>query len=94
MAYENCVTRDHIEVWNDRTLPDLPVPVGLVSILRGSLLPIVLWLGVAVFTFFLYGPVVPIIEGFLFLFFFLLGFNLRRREHTVKCSLYGALGGC
>ncbi|MET9687511.1 hypothetical protein ABZY81_03415 [Streptomyces sp. NPDC006514] len=93
MTYENCVTRTHIVVWNERVLPDESIPVRFVTVLRGSLLPISVWLGVAAFTFFIYNPVVTLVEGAIFLACFLFSFNRRRKSHGVKCSIYGAVGG-
>ncbi|MEV6733756.1 MULTISPECIES: hypothetical protein [unclassified Streptomyces] len=94
MTDEHCVTRDHIELWNGRVLPDGLVPVGFGTVLQGSMLPIVVWLGVAAFVYFIYNPVITIVEGGLFLAFFLLGFTLRKRSgHSAKCSFYGAVGG-
>lgn len=93
MTYKHCMTRAHIEVWHEQVLPDEPVPVRFVTVLRGSLLPILVWLGVAAFVFFIYSPVVAVIEGGLFLIFFLLSFNRRRGSHSRMCSLYGAVGG-
>ncbi|MCX4800981.1 hypothetical protein OG594_04800 [Streptomyces sp. NBC_01214] len=93
MTYENCVTRTHITAWNERALPTGLIPVRFVAVLRGSLLPISIWLGVAAFTFFVYNPVVTLIEGGLFLACFLFSFNRRRKSHSMKCSTYGAVGG-
>ncbi|WP_412079437.1 hypothetical protein ACLF6K_38360 (plasmid) [Streptomyces xanthophaeus] len=81
-------------LWNERVLPDGLTPVSFSTVLRGSLLPIAVWLGIAVFVYFIYNPVVAAVEGGLFLAFFLLGVTLRRRSgHTTKCSLHGATGG-
>ncbi|WP_078913375.1 MULTISPECIES: hypothetical protein [unclassified Streptomyces] len=93
MAYENCVTRTHIDVWNERALPDGLIPVRFVAVLRGSLLPISIWLGIAAFTFSIYSPVVTLIEAGFFLLSFLFSFNRRRKSHCIKCSIYGAVGG-
>ncbi|MFD3657928.1 hypothetical protein [Streptomyces sp. NPDC058620] len=94
MTDEHCVTRHHIDLWNERVLPDGVAPVSFGTVLRGSMLPIVVWLGIAAFVYFIYNPVVAAVEGGLFLAFFLLGFTLRRRSgHSPKCSLYGATGG-
>ncbi|WP_445269808.1 hypothetical protein [Streptomyces sp. DSM 41634] len=93
MSYENCVTREHIEVWNEHTLPTESTPVTLFAVLRGSLLPISIWIGVATFAFFIYSPALAAIEGGLFLLFFLFSFSRRRKNHSVKCSTYGAIGG-
>lgn len=88
------MTRHHIELWNARVLPDGLAPVSFGTVLRGSLLPIVVWIGITAFVYFIYNPVVAAVEAGLFLAFFLLGFTLRRRSgHTAKCSLYGATGG-
>ncbi|MFF4427317.1 hypothetical protein ACFY04_42470 [Streptomyces sp. NPDC001549] len=93
MTYANRVTRTHIDTWNERALPDGSIPVGFVAVLRGSLLPISIWLGVAAFTFFAYNPIATLIEGGLFLASFLFSFNRRRKSHSIKCSTYGAVGG-
>lgn len=62
--------------------------------LRGSLLPLVVWAVVACFVYFVYGPVVAMVLGGLFAVSFVVGFGLRRRaEHSVRCSIYGAVGG-
>ncbi|MEU1574088.1 hypothetical protein ABZ519_23595 [Streptomyces collinus] len=62
--------------------------------LRGSLLPVLVWVGIACFVYFLYDPVVAIVLGGVFAVAFIVGFGLRRRaRHSVRCSLYGALGG-
>ncbi|WP_314247437.1 hypothetical protein [Streptomyces sp. DSM 40907] len=87
------MTRTHIDVWNERALPDGSIPMRFVTVLRGSLLPLSIWLGVAAFTFFVYNPVVTLIEGGLFLASFLFSFNRRRRSHSAKCSTCGAVGG-
>ncbi|MFC8583638.1 hypothetical protein ACFUGD_03530 [Streptomyces sp. NPDC057217] len=94
MTDEHCVTRNHIELWNERVLPDDLTPVGLGTVLRGSTLPIAIWLAVATIAYLIYNPVAAAVEGGLFLAFFLLGFTLRKRSgHTTKCSSYGAIGG-
>jgi hypothetical protein len=94
MTNEHCTTRNHINLWNERVLPDGVTPISFATVLRGSLLPIVVWTGIAIFVSFIYNPVVAAVEAGLFLTFFLLGFTLRRRSgHTPKCSLYGATGG-
>ncbi|WP_237304761.1 hypothetical protein [Streptomyces qaidamensis] len=63
-------------------------------VLRGSLLPVLVWSGIACFVYFLYDPVVAIVLGGLFAVAFIVGFGLRRRaRHSVRCSVYGALGG-
>ena len=36
-SYESCVTRNHIEVWNERVLPPGALPIAFATILRGSL---------------------------------------------------------
>ncbi|TXS36807.1 hypothetical protein [Streptomyces sp. OR43] len=62
--------------------------------LRGSLLPLLVWAGVASWACFLYDPVVALVLGGLFVLSFLVGFGLRRRaRHSVRCSVYGAVGG-
>ncbi|TWF82230.1 hypothetical protein FHX44_118175 [Pseudonocardia hierapolitana] len=49
-------------------------------VLRGSLLPILLWTGVACFAYFAYHPVAAMVLGGLFALSFVVGFGLRRRE--------------
>lgn len=94
MTNEHCTTRNHIKLWNEHVLPDGVAPVSFGTVLRGSLLPLVVWTGIAAFVYFIYNPVVAAVEAGLFLTFFLLGFTLRRRSgHTPKCSLYLATGG-
>ncbi|MFE8941133.1 hypothetical protein ACFYNX_27125 [Streptomyces sp. NPDC007872] len=88
------MTRNHLEVWHERALPAGPERVGLGAVLRGSLLPVIVWTGVACFTYFVYNPVVTMVLGGLFVLLFVVGFGLRRRaRHSVRCSAYGALGG-
>ncbi|WP_338693027.1 hypothetical protein V2W30_01745 [Streptomyces sp. Q6] len=44
--------------------------------------------------YFVYNPLVATVLGGLFALSFLVGFTLRRRaKHSVRCSVYGALGG-
>ncbi|MFE5792268.1 hypothetical protein ACFQ8C_06760 [Streptomyces sp. NPDC056503] len=94
MRPEHCVTRNHIKVWEDRALPPGPGRIGFWSVLRGSLLPVLLWTGVACFTYVVFDPVVTMVLGGLFVLSFAMGFGLRRRaKHSVRCSAYGALGG-
>ncbi|WP_405791810.1 hypothetical protein [Streptomyces sp. NBC_01506] len=94
MRLEHCVTRNHIEVWNERVLPPGAVRVTFWKILRGSLLPIAVWAGVGCFVSFVYHPVAAAVLGGFFTAFFLLGVVLRRRaRHSVRCSVYGAVAG-
>ncbi|MDK0518113.1 hypothetical protein [Streptomyces sp. ML-6] len=94
MRPEYCATRNHIEVWHDRVLPPGPEQIGFGTVLRGSLLPILVWAGVACLVYFLYNPVAAMALGGLFVLSFLVGFGLRRRaKHSIRCSIYGALGG-
>lgn len=94
MRPENCVTRNHIEVWHERALPAVPERVRFRAVLRGSLLPLLVWSGAACFAYVAYGPVVAVVLGGLFASSFLAGFGLRRRAgHSVRCSVYGAMGG-
>ncbi|WP_432082765.1 hypothetical protein [Streptomyces sp. WAC 04229] len=88
------MTKNHIEVWHERALPSGPGRVRFSSVLRGSILPILVWIGVACFAYFVYNPFVPMVLGGLFALSFIVGFALRRRaRHSVRCSVYGALGG-
>ncbi|MEU8763852.1 hypothetical protein [Streptomyces sp. NPDC048659] len=94
MRPEHCVTRNHIEVWQERVLPSGPERIRFGTVLRGSLLPILVWAGVACFVCFVYSPLVAMVLGGLFALSFIVGFGLRRRaKHSVRCSVYGALGG-
>ncbi|HEY9327748.1 MAG TPA: hypothetical protein VIS09_05865 [Streptomyces sp.] len=94
MRRENCATRNHIEVWHGRALPAAPERVTFWAVLRGSLLPLLVWSGVVCCVYFLYDPVVAMVLGGLFTISFLVGFGLRRRaRHSVRCSVYGAMGG-
>ncbi|MER6186463.1 hypothetical protein [Streptomyces sp. NPDC001652] len=94
MRPEHCLTRNHIEVWHERALPSGPERVRFWSVLRGSILPILVWTGVACFVYFVYNPLVAMVLGGLFALSFIVGFGLRRRaRHSVRCSVYGALGG-
>ncbi|WP_395358202.1 hypothetical protein ACHGLA_00845 [Streptomyces sp. YH02] len=94
MRPEHCVTRNHVEVWRERVLPSGPERIRFWTVLRGSLLPILVWTGVACFAYFVYNPIVTLALGGLFALSFIVGFGLRRRaRHSVRCSVYGALGG-
>ena len=94
MRPEHCLTRNHIEVWHARVLPPGPERIGFGAVLRGSLLPILVWTGVACFVSFVHDPFVAMVLGGLFALSFMVGFGLRRRaRHSVRCSVYGALGG-
>jgi hypothetical protein len=84
----------HIEVWHGRALPSGPERIGFWTVLRGSLLPVLVWTGVACFRYFVYTPVVTMLLGGLFALSFGVGFGLHRRAmHSVRRSAYGALGG-
>ncbi|MEU3945600.1 hypothetical protein [Streptomyces sp. NPDC029526] len=87
------MTSNHIEAWHGGSLP-AGARIGLWTVLRCSLLPILVWTGIACFTFFVYSPVVPVVLGGLFVLSFAVSFGRRRRaRHTLRCSAYGALGG-
>lgn len=94
MRPEHCVTRNHIEVWQARVLPPGPERIRFGTVLRGSLLPILVWAGVACFVYVVYNPLVVTVLGGLFALSFIVGLGLRRgAKHSVRCSVYGALGG-
>jgi hypothetical protein len=94
MRPEHCVTRNHIDVWHHRVLPSGPERIRFGTVVRGSLLPILLWTGAVCFVYFVYNLVVATLLGGLFMVSFIAGFGLRRRaRHSVRCSAYGALGG-
>ncbi|MFF0752941.1 hypothetical protein [Streptomyces sp. NPDC004267] len=91
MRPEQCATRNHIEVWHEGVLPSGSERIRFGTVLRGSLLPILVWAGVACFV---YNPLAATVLGGLFGVSFIVGFGLRRRaRHSVRCSVYGALGG-
>ncbi|MGW7067040.1 hypothetical protein ACWGII_18445 [Streptomyces sp. NPDC054855] len=87
------MTRNHIEVWRQRVLPSVPERVRLWMVLRGSLLPTLVWTGVACISAFVYDPSVAMVLGGLFALSFVVAFGPRRAGHSVRCSVYGALGG-
>ncbi|MEV6200069.1 hypothetical protein AB0M64_08860 [Streptomyces sp. NPDC051771] len=88
------MTRNHIDVWHHKALPSGPERVRLRTVLRGSLLPILVWTGVAGAAYVVYDPVATAVLGGVFAAAFLVGFGLRRRAgHSVRCCAYGALGG-
>ncbi|MFE7354973.1 hypothetical protein ACFU8Q_17680 [Streptomyces sp. NPDC057543] len=94
MARMGCATRNHIDLWNERFLREGPVVISFGTVLRGSLLPAIVWLGVLVLVCVIYSPVVAVVIGGLFVLLFLAGFVFRRRAgHSVTCSFYGAVGG-
>ncbi|MFE5977590.1 hypothetical protein ACFQ64_36135 [Streptomyces sp. NPDC056460] len=81
-------------MWHDRALPAGPGRIGFWVVLRGSVLPILVWAGVAAFAYVLYNPLAAMVLGGLFALSFVVGFGLRRRaRHSVRCSVYGAVGG-
>lgn len=94
MKAEHCSTRNHITVWHDRALPSGLEQIGLWTVLRGSLLPILVWSVIACAAYVVYGPLVAIVLGGIFVLSFCLAFGLRRRAgHSVRCSVRGAVGG-
>ena len=75
-------------------LPGAPEQVTFWALLRGSLLPLLVWAGVACFVYFVFDPDVAVVLGGLLGVSFIVGFGLRRRAgHSVRCSVYGAVGG-
>src|SRR5690606_19448652 len=93
MRPEACVTRNHIEVWHHGLLPP-GARIGLWTVLRCSLLPILVWTGIPCFTCLVYSPVVTVVLGGLFVLSYAVSFGRRRRaRHTLRCSAYGPLGG-
>ncbi|MFE6974730.1 hypothetical protein [Streptomyces sp. NPDC057682] len=94
MKPEHCGTRNHIEVWHDRVLRSVPGRIGFWVVVRGSLLPILVWTGIGCAAYVVYNPVATLVLGGLFTLSFVVGFVLRRRaRHSVRCSVYGAVGG-
>ncbi|MCD2462340.1 hypothetical protein MBT42_02045 [Streptomyces sp. MBT42] len=81
-------------MWHERALPAGPERIGFWVVLRGSVLPILVWAGVAAFAYVLYNPLAAMVLGGLFALSFVVGFGLRRgARHSVRCSVYGAVGG-
>ncbi|MGW6535517.1 hypothetical protein ACWGBV_07170 [Streptomyces sp. NPDC055051] len=81
-------------MWHERALPSGPQRISFWSVLRGSLLPILVWTGAAGFAYVVYNPVVALVIGALFALSFVVGYGLRRRaSHSMRCSAYGAVGG-
>ncbi|UUU19432.1 hypothetical protein [Streptomyces sp. DSM 40750] len=94
MPNESCLTRNHIDLWNERVLPQGAVAITFRTVLRGSLPPMLVWLGIAGFVSWVYSPVVTVVLFGLLAICFLVGFFLRRTAGcSVRCGLYGALGG-
>ncbi|WP_228040253.1 hypothetical protein [Streptomyces chromofuscus] len=88
------MTRAHIQVWYGRVLPSGPERIRFWAVLCGSFLPILVWTGVACFAYVVYDPLAAMVLGGLFALSFIVGFGLRRKaRHSVRCSVYGALGG-
>lgn len=88
------MTRNHIEVWHERALPSGPERIRFATVVRGSLLPLLVWAGVACFVYVVYSPVGSMALAGLLALSFVFGFGLRRGAgHSVRCSVYGALGG-
>nr|WP_308800961.1 hypothetical protein [Streptomyces polyasparticus] len=88
------MTRNHIDVWHTRAMPSGAVRISFRTVLRCSLLPLVIWTGIACFAYVVYHPVVAMVLGAILLMSFCVGFGLRRTAgHSVRCSAYGAFGG-
>lgn len=70
------------------------VPITFRTVIRGSLLPILVWLGIACFVYFVYNPLMTVVLYGIFTLSFLVGFLIRRKAgHSARCSFYGAVGG-
>ncbi|MEV3855343.1 hypothetical protein AB0J38_13565 [Streptomyces sp. NPDC050095] len=83
-----------MDVWNERALPTKAVPIPFRAVVRASLLPMVVWGGVACLVWFVYAPWATAVLVLLFVASFLMGATLRHRKgHTVRCSVFGAFGG-
>ncbi|MGW0858747.1 hypothetical protein [Streptomyces sp. NPDC002690] len=79
-------------MWNERALPPVSRQVTLRSVLRGSLLPLLFWAAI-IGAVSVRAPLVAAGFGGFFAVSFAVRFwRRRRRTHTVRCSLYGALG--
>ncbi|WP_266074844.1 hypothetical protein [Streptomyces sp. NEAU-W12] len=87
------MTRNHIEVWHGKVLPAGAAPLTFRIVLLGSLLPLLVWTGIAGFVHFFHHPAVTVVPAGLFVLSLLSGFALRRRAgHTARRSLHGAVG--
>ncbi|MFI1658375.1 hypothetical protein ACH4ZU_26245 [Streptomyces sp. NPDC020472] len=85
------MTRNHIEARHEGVLLSAPERIGFGTVLRGSLLPILVWAGVACFVS---NPLVATVLGRLFALSFIVGVGLRHgAKRSVRRSVYGALGG-
>ncbi len=88
------MTRNHIEVWHERVMPPGVERITFRRVLCGSWLPILVWAGMACFASVVFAPLAALVIGGLFALSFLAGFALRRKAgHSVRCSLFGAVGG-
>ncbi|MEQ8145663.1 hypothetical protein [Streptomyces sp. OP7] len=93
MRSEHCVTRNHIQVFHNRVLPSGPQRIRFRTLVYGSMLPLIVWAGIAGFLGYFFDPIAPMVLCGLFVTWIALGFTLRRRrKHSVRCSLYGAFG--
>lgn len=94
MRPEHCVTRNHIEVFHQGVLPAGARPIPFRTLLRGSLVPVTLWGGVAGLASVVVGPVAGVVVCGVFAVFLAVGFaRRRRRRHSVRCAAYGAFAG-
>lgn len=93
MRPEHCVTRNHIEVFHQDVLPVGARPVPFRTLMRGSLVPAVLWAGAVGLVSLVVGPGAGAVVCGIFGLFFAVGFARRRRQHSIRCSAYGALAG-
>ncbi|NGO76121.1 hypothetical protein G6045_10640 [Streptomyces sp. YC504] len=74
-------------------MPSGPVRIGLWTVVRGSLLPLLVWTGFACLAYAVYNAVVAIVLVGIFAASIVAGVWRRRRGgHSVRCSVYGALG--
>ncbi len=81
-------------MWQGAVLPPAPARITFWLVLRGSLLPLLIWTGIACFVYAVYSPVLAAVLGGCFALSCAVGFGLRRRAgHTVRCSFHGALSG-
>jgi hypothetical protein len=89
---ENCATRNHIEVGDNRKLPTGRKEVSFSGVARGSLFGVAVWVTVSASLGFLFSWVATVIAIAVFSIIFSATFIYRIvKGHTLRCGLLGAL---